>query len=279
MAERLPEVREEDASPEVAALYDDIRRATGTPQVNLIFRHLALEPAMLDWCWRTVAPVYRDGRIAAAVARLQPGIAVPRHPPVWHSADVSDAAAIRAVLAYYDRGNSSNLIGLTTLLRGARGAAGRAAAPADTPQCRPAADAAMPAAVPPLPRQDAIPPDLMALVTDLAERQGTAAFGVLPSLWLHLTLWPGAVRQAHATVVPILDSPGWRASLQTLMASAGALADELARDLDVPSPAPADEVLRGYLRTVDRFVGTAIPQMVLVGRLLSGGDRAWAGTA
>ena len=276
MAERLPEIREEDASPDIAALYGDIRRATGTPQVNLIFRHLALEPSVLDWCWRTIAPVYRDGRVAAAVSRLHAGIAMPRHPPVWETVDEGDAAAIRAVLAYYDRGNSSNLLGLTTLLRVARnatGSSGAAAAPAQLPT-RPAAEAIPAAAVPPLPRQDAVPPDLMALVTELAERQGTAAFGVLPSLWLHLTLWPEVMRQAHAAVVPILDTPEWRDSLEALMASAGALADELAGGLDIPSPAPPDEVLRGYLRTVGRFVGTAIPQMVLVGRLLSGGGPA-----
>ncbi len=277
MADRLPprlrEVREEDASPEVRALYDDIRRATGTPGVNLILRHLALEPAVLDWCWRTIGPAYRDGRIAAAAARMHDGLSVPRHPPVWQAAGADEAEAIRAVLAFYDRGNSSNLIGLTTLLRVARSPAGAARAAAASAEPPTGSDRVpAPAPVPSLPRQDAIPPEIMALITDLADRQGTAEFGVLPSLWLHLSLWPRAMRRAHETIVPILASPEWPRSVEALLATAGALADELAETLEAPSPAPPDGMLQGYLDTVDRFVRTPIPQMVLVGRILSGGE-------
>ena len=53
------EIRETDASPHVAALYADIKAATGTPQVNLIFRHLATFPGVLDWAWAVLGPAYR----------------------------------------------------------------------------------------------------------------------------------------------------------------------------------------------------------------------------
>lgn len=272
-AGRLPEVRPEDASPRVRALYQDIARATGIPQVNLIFRHLALEPDVLEWCWGAVAPAYRDGRLSTAAARLQAGITVPRHPPVWEAVGGDEAAGVRAVLSFYNRGNSTNLIGLRTLLRLAEGA-GRGSggvatvrAPAEPAPARPST-----AEVPPLPRPEAVPPEAMALVADLSERQGTAAFGVQPSMWLHLTLWPAAMRRGHETVRPLLDAPEWPAMVNRLVADADALAGELAAGLETPAASrPEDEVLHGYLRTVRQFVDLPIPQMVLIGRMLAGG--------
>jgi hypothetical protein len=47
----LPEIRQEDASAAVARIYSDIKRASGTPLVNLIYRHLATIPSGLEWVW------------------------------------------------------------------------------------------------------------------------------------------------------------------------------------------------------------------------------------
>ncbi|SIO40405.1 hypothetical protein SAMN05443247_04908 [Bradyrhizobium erythrophlei] len=44
----LPEIRQEDASAAVARIYSDIKRASGTPLVNLIYRHLATIPGGLE---------------------------------------------------------------------------------------------------------------------------------------------------------------------------------------------------------------------------------------
>lgn len=279
MVAGLPELREDDAPPAVRAVYAEIRQATGTPQVNLIWRHLALDPAVLGWAWRTIAPAYRDGRIAAAAGRLRERLSVPHRPPVWEGLADADATSVRAVLAFYDRGNTANLIGLTTLLHLAGAEAPEATAGLPAPQVTArseggsaaAAPEAAAAPVPRLPRREAVPPELMSLVTDLAERQGTAAFGVLPSLWLHLTLWPAAIRRAHATVGPLLDTPEWRTALRRLLAEAEVLAAGTASGL-APLPPPDDAA--GRLHTVRRFVGTAIPQMVLAGRILSGAGRS-----
>ena len=43
----LPEVAERDAPPEIAAIYDEMRRFTRLPLVNLIYRHLASMPGAL----------------------------------------------------------------------------------------------------------------------------------------------------------------------------------------------------------------------------------------
>ncbi|MGI9408555.1 MAG: hypothetical protein ACR2OV_00675, partial [Hyphomicrobiaceae bacterium] len=53
----LAELREADAPAAIVAIYEDIKRATGIPQVNLIFRHLATVPGMLAWTWDLLGPL------------------------------------------------------------------------------------------------------------------------------------------------------------------------------------------------------------------------------
>ena len=55
MADNLfQEVREPDAPPEVARIYQEIREATGLPFVNLAWRHMAAFPGVLPWVWGIV---------------------------------------------------------------------------------------------------------------------------------------------------------------------------------------------------------------------------------
>ncbi len=283
---RLAEVREAEAPPGIRAIYADIAGATGIPQVNLIFRHLALDPAMLAWAWGTIAPLYRSGALAAALDRLEPALAVPPGPPIWQALEgrPDEAARLRAVLAFYDRGNRSNLIGLTTLLRAASRPARRGGKPAAAQAPEPAAGASAPRSddlVPPLPRRDDVPPEIMALVDELAARQGSAAIGVVPSLYLHLTHWPDAVRAAHAAVAPMLGTAEWCRMVDGVIATVDELADDLANELarrqeqdpGTSPPAPPDGAER-YLRTVRDFVEGPIPQMALIGRMLAGGAAA-----
>ena len=279
----LDEVREDEAPAGTRAIYAQIKRATGIPQVNLIFRHLARDPAMLAWAWETVAPLYRSGAIAAAADRLEPVLAAPSAPPLWQALEdrrPDEAARLQAVLAFYDRGNRWNLLGLTALLRagerparsGVQSTAIPAAAPQAATKAGPGGSAPQPGGrVPPLPRRQAVGPELMALVDDLAARHGSAAVGVVPSLYLHLTHWPEAVRAAHERVAPILGTTEWRRRVDALTAAARGLAEEMARELGTAVPAPAEHVRTRYLGTVRDFVEGTIPQMVLVGRILSGG--------
>lgn len=278
---RLEEVREDEAPAGTRAIYADIKRATGIPQVNLIFRHLARDPAMLAWAWEMIGPLYRSGAIAAALARLEPALAVPSGPAVWQALDSrqpDDVARLQAVLAFYDRGNRSNLLGLTTLVRAARQPAAPhssslgSVTPGSAPP-GPASAAPAPRAdplIPPLPRRNEVAPEVAALIDELAARQGSASIGVVPSLYLHLAHWPEAVRAAHAAVAPLLGTAEWRRRVDGVIAAAGRLAGELAQGIGDAAPAPAQGAER-YLRTIGDFVEGPIPQMALVGRILSGG--------
>ena len=70
----LPEVREADATPEIARIYGEVRSWSGVPMVALIFRNLATYPGLLEEVWAAVDPLFRTGVIqerAWAIARDQ----------------------------------------------------------------------------------------------------------------------------------------------------------------------------------------------------------------
>src|SRR5262249_31484148 len=52
----LPEVSEAEAQGRVAEIYEEIRRAVGLPVVNLVYRHLAVEPERLQAVWAELRP-------------------------------------------------------------------------------------------------------------------------------------------------------------------------------------------------------------------------------
>ncbi len=244
--------------------------STGIPQVNLIWRHLALWPAVLEWAWETVGPAYRSGAVAAAAERLEAELTAPGLAPLAEAVPGPQAAEVERVLAIYNRGNASNLIGLTALLQvaersGARQAA--RAAPVPTPMAGRRQPASAP--VPPLPRREDVAPETLALIDELAQRQGSAARGVTPSLWLHLAHWPDAVLRAHETIAPLLGTPDWQGRVERLLETAGLAAGEVAAGLRAPTR-PPDAVLLPRLAIVRQFVGTTIPQMLLAGHMLAG---------
>jgi hypothetical protein len=270
----LPEVREAEASTEIRAIYDDIKTATGIPQVNLIFRHLALEPAVLEWAWSTIGPLYRSGAIAEGAVQLERRLGARPLPPVWQGMAESEARKVRAVLAFYNRGNPANLIGLTTLVSVARSPttddAPSSAGDRLSSQSAssPLEDEAEP--VPPFPRREDLPPEAARLARELAARQSGAEMGVTPSLYLHIALWPDVMRNAYDRVLPMVTAAGWPHEVKWVIGIARELADGLAGQLIVPAQKPPEDVLQPYIRTIQGFVTGPIPEMVLIGRALAG---------
>jgi hypothetical protein len=186
----FPEVHPLNASPEIAAIYADIRAVSGLSMVNLIWRHFAAFPDILQWAWKGVRPLVASQELVASRQRLVNAIELPTLPSVtplaWQTAGVSTAelTVFRAMVADYVRGNSTNVIVLTALRLRLEGAS----------QATPAfKTAAVPASVTPsapLPRIDGLDPGLAAAVRALAQRHEGAQRGIIPSLYLELARWP-----------------------------------------------------------------------------------------
>lgn len=255
------ELREAEAPPPVAAIYAALRDTTGVPVVNLIWRHLATMPGVLEWAWHAARPVLEDGRVAAARARLGATVRLPALPPVTAGLEGADRAAALAVIETYNRGNLTNLVLLTALRQEIEGAP-RIAPP---PAAPPVQDAPIPP-VPPLPALATLPPPTQALVRGLAARHaGAAAGGVVPSLYLHLAHWPGLLAAIPGLIGPVLDGldATREAAVTEAAREAAALRPALATGAGVPGAHRA-----AVLAALTRFTTAIIPDMVPVGLAL-----------
>ena len=114
----IPEVRESDASPELADLYEDIKTASGLPQVNLIYRHLATVPGMLPWVWQILGPLFYGGHIAEASQKIVRADRVLSEELRTACEDLTpgERRDLAHVLNVYNIGNLQNLIALSALL-------------------------------------------------------------------------------------------------------------------------------------------------------------------
>jgi hypothetical protein len=249
----LPELREADAPPAIAATYAALRDATGVPQVNLIWRHAATLPGVLEWLWAQARPALESGAVAGARDRTAARLVLPDLPRL-------DAPpGVAALVETYNRGNLTNLALLTALrLRGAGVAPAEAGAPAPI-----GAPLAPP---PPLPRLADLPPALADTAHALAARHGLSDAAVMPSLYLHLAHWPQVLAAMPVTLAPLFADGVLAQARDAAVAAAQAEAPALIATLGPAPHAPAD--LPRFLQTLAVFTREVIPGMIPVGLAL-----------
>ncbi len=125
-----PEIHPLNAPPEIATIYADIRLTSGLSLVNLIWRHFAALPGVLDWAWDAARPLVASEQMVAARQRVMANIALPTLNPLtidaWRAMGLSDADLndFRDLIANDVRGNCTNLIALTALRLKLDGAVG-----------------------------------------------------------------------------------------------------------------------------------------------------------
>ncbi len=255
----FPEIRPADASPEITALYADIRAVSGVPVVNLIWRHFAALPGVLEWAWAALRPLVGSQEMAAARSRVTGAVALPAldrpAPGAWLQAGVDGAglAQIRTIVSAYIRGNLTNLVALTAL----RLRLDQPDAPAArfTPADAPAAATPLPA----LPRIDTLDQATAERVRALAVRHEGAGEGVIPSLYLALVPWPGVLAALPDWLAPLYASDTLRAARDSAVQAATAQAANL-----LPATGPAPARLAAMRPGLDRFTRLVIPDLVPV---------------
>jgi hypothetical protein len=267
MPETIPEIRESEAPPETAAIYAEIRAASGLPMVNLIWRHFAALPGALPWAWGAVRPAAQGGLVAAAAERATGALPAPQTPPIERSqlaavgvheqAAFGGLPAIRRVIDAYNCGNAGNLIALTALLRGLEAGFPAEPAPTGTAAAPPMAEA-----LPPLPRFAALGERERRSVEALASRHAGFEAGAVPSLYLHLAHWPGFLEQARGRIEQL--------PLAELRQDACKLAEAEAVNLlpAMSAGAPPAPVREAVEQALGRFARGLIPEMLAVGLAL-----------
>jgi hypothetical protein len=274
LTEALPEIREADAPAEIAAIYDDIRRCAALPQVNLIFRHLATRPPILEWVWQSLRPIYLSENLAEAATGLSRSVPVVAPSPLPDWLDATERMACRTVLGAYNSGNPQNLIALTAFVQALDGP-DQTAAGALTPRTG-ATDQSVTRATafPPIPRRDRLSPETAQTLDRLASRHRVVA-GVIPSLYVHLALWPQVLEPVDVFLADCFETCDWTTAVDDVIASATATARDLAPNLALSPPPGIEETERQAMAgTIRTFINATIPEMVIVGRWLAWDDAA-----
>ncbi len=255
-ATALPEIREAEAPPAIAAIYAALNEGIGIGQVNLIWRHAAALQGVLDWLWAQAAPALASGAAAAARDAIADAIKLPIPAALPKP---RDHAAIAAVVEIYNRGNLTNLALLSAILSRAQGVApGMKLAPAPR--------GAMLAAPPPLPRLAALPQAQQAQIRALAAAHGLSDAAVVPSLYLHLALWPDFLALLPQLLAPLHAEQRLHSARDAAVAAARHTAPSLIATLGAAPAPPA--ALPEFLTRLEVFVREVIPGMVPVGLFL-----------
>ncbi len=252
------QIPEAGAPAEIAALYDDMRRVMRVPTVNLIHRHMAALPGVLPWAWSLLRGPIRTGAVDASMVRVTAGLSLRLTPA---SAPRELPAGLRDLLAAYNRGNGLNLVALTAL----RQSLDLPEIPRGPADDAPAPQAALPP-LPPVPALSALPSVLRSRLAAIAPIHGMA--GVVPTLYLHLGLWP----EVLAWVLDAVESPLRAGVVATarreVLGRAATEAVDLLPLLRTELLVPAAH-LSGLRATLDGFTRGMIPDMVCIGTELA----------
>ena len=277
----LAELRERDATGEIATIYDEIRRLWAVPYVSSLQRHLATRPGWLEWTWAGLSPAFASGVAQAAAWRAAEGLAVPGLAPISRDAlrvwevDANGEAAIRAACASFVRVSPVNLVlsGLLRRLLGGERPRGTARLPRNwTP----------PPPLGPLPAlvdSTALPPAQQAVLAMLGTMVGEQPF--VPGLYRMLASWPAFLAHVATVLRPRLEDAATRAACQRLLDAVDAEVPSVFASLPslplTPTMPPAGE-FAGVLAALDTYRKTS-PEMVVFGRMIGDALPARAGRA
>ncbi|MCP5151838.1 MAG: hypothetical protein H6983_09415 [Ectothiorhodospiraceae bacterium] len=276
----MPSVPEHDARGETADIYADIRAVLAVPLVNLVWRHLAVFPGALPWCWSTVRPLYASGAIDTAALALRAGLRLPTVAtiPVAHldaiGVDDTQRRAVGAVLDAYEAGNSQNLVALTALRLALDGGPRRVASPGQTPPASERPMMPVTPTLPPIPAVEALAAEDGLALRTLNALGADASVTIVASAYRHLGYWPGLLGLCARALEPLADvlHPAIAAAREDARRLAAGLVGRLTLDT------PDAEITTTVEDVIDRFTGEAIGRMVvmvpLARRALLGGPNA-----
>jgi hypothetical protein len=265
----LPEVRPEDASPALDRIYTDIKRESGTPLVNLIYRHLATIPGGLEWVWGCIRMNWGYDRLLGAGAAMPAAdIAVSLPAALWRIAGLndSDRAAISALVAQYNLTNAANILGITALAHVAR----NPACCSDNIVLQWTESPGVPPVAAPcsLPKLGEFSDDIASLVYFVNGLGEEAQPTMVASLFRELTLWPGSLAVTAALLTPLAQSGELTRLRQQTTRAAETVASELISSSRVGFPPPPPAAREAVLLALDLFRTTLIAKLLPVGQIL-----------
>lgn len=269
MAGPIAEIAEADADARTRAIYDDIKRVSGTPLVNLIYRHLATMPGVLEWAWGNISRNGGYARLADAASRLPRHrlcIALPRQ--AWSLAGLSkaDIAAMSRLVDNYNKTNAINLIAVTCLGQALASGCGSESAAVARRQASGHAPQAATA-----PRDD-----VQAVRRFLNELVSGQPY-IEPTMFRNFEQWPASLAMASAILAPLAATGALEAARAASIDSARRIVDELAAAGTDMQPLAEPAATGRASAALSLFQLDVIGAMLPVGHALA--DALDAGTA
>lgn len=263
----LPELMEDQATGQIAIIYDEIRRFSGVPYVSSLQRYLATLPGVLEWAWAAVRPAMVSGAIPEAGWRIASAFRLPPLPAAssaeraaW-KLDMGGYATVGAIAENFVRVSPVNIVTgacvkmlLTGTVPHGAGFAGTWTPPAPLPAMPGNADPAK------------LPADQRAVLMRFATELNGAPF--IPALYRQLALYPGFLAWLADHLVPRLDAPETKTARAGFRAAAMDAAPAIVANLTgLPAGAPDPKTAALILSAIDRYAGTS-PEMAMFGRLV-----------
>jgi hypothetical protein len=269
MAESLlAELPEDQATGDIAVIYDEIRRFSGVPYVSSLQRYLATMPGVLEWAWAAVRPAMVSGVIPETGWGLAGSVGLTPLSPVSLSTraawqlDPKAETSIREIAENFVRVSPVNLM---------TGACLRVLLTEPPPHGPGIAETwNPPAMLPPMPGNVdplALPANHRAVLMRFATEVDGAPF--IPALYRQLARFPGFLAWLADELVPRLTAPETNTARTAFRAAALAAAPAIVQLLGglPPGPVPDAETRRRVLATIDRYAETS-PEMTMFGRLI-----------
>jgi hypothetical protein len=266
----LAELRERDATGEMAAIYAEVRRLWAVPYVSSLQRHLATRPGWLPWTWAALRPAFASGTAQAAAWRAAEGLAVPPLAPISRHAlrvwgvDETGERTIRSACASFVRVSPVNLV-LSGLLRRLLNGDRPLGHPRVTGEWAPPPSVGP---LPPLVDPTELPPAQQAVLASL----GTTVDGepFVPGLYRMLATWPGFLAHIATILRPRLTDATTLAAGQKLLAAVDAEIPAVFAalpSLPTAPPMPPEGEFAPVRSALDTYRKTS-PEMVVCGRMI-----------
>ncbi|MBA2447385.1 MAG: hypothetical protein H0V51_05095 [Chloroflexi bacterium] len=203
-----PEVAEAEARDEIARIYEEIRQALRSPNVNLVYRLLASYPPYLAAAWEQVRPnlasryVEREAERLRALGPLDIGSsgASFRRDLAALGLPDDELGRIRATIDLFNYANPKNLIVVTALHLALDG---RPIPGSGDPEAgRRVPEGPLPAVEVRLLDARSASPEARAVLDEILAAHDTA--GAMPSVYRALAGWPAFLRLTWETLRPLV---------------------------------------------------------------------------
>ena len=117
------EIKEEDATGHIALIYSDLRKSLNIKVVNTIWRYLATIDGGLEWVWNSSKTLYMSGKLEKVQPKIIENIQTQKllriTDDILKSINITkeDKLEIIQITEKYNKGNSMNVIGLSSFLK------------------------------------------------------------------------------------------------------------------------------------------------------------------